>query len=129
MKKVILISLLTLLLSTAFKLIDEPNPILGRWEYKGVYQGQPYSFLVVFRNNGNYDGFLDKKIFVSGTYQMKHDTLHVADPLCNNDYYGTYKVQYHGQMDSLTLHVVQDTCRARREGSDGFTFKRVNTKR
>lgn len=56
---------------------------------------------------------------------MKHDTLYISDPICNSAYQGTYKIQYQGQMDSLTFHVIKDTCRARREGSDGFTFKKV----
>lgn len=125
MKRLTLSGLLALTLLAAFKITDEPSPIQGRWEFKTVYQAQPFSFLVVFRNNGKYDGFLNKKTFVSGNYQMKHDTLYISDPICNSAYRGTYKVQYHGQADSLTFHVIQDTCRARREGSDGFTFKKV----
>jgi hypothetical protein len=125
MKNLILPGLLAIVLFSAFTISDDPNPILGRWELKGADHGQPFSFLVVFRTNGNYDGFLNKKTFVSGTFHMKHDTLYIADPICNSAYEGMYKVQYHGERDSLTFHVIRDTCRARREGSDGFTFKKV----
>jgi hypothetical protein len=125
MKKLLLLSLLAIALLSAFKINEDTNAIQGRWEMNSVYQGQPFSLLIVFRNNGNYDGFYNKKIFVSGAYQMKHDTLYLSDPICNSAYQGSYKIQYHGQMDSLTFHVVQDTCRARREGSDGYTFKKV----
>jgi hypothetical protein len=125
MKKLRFFSLLAVVLFSAFKITDTPSPILGRWELKGIDQGQPFSFLVVFRTNGNYDGFVNKKTFVSGTFHMKHDTLYIADSICNSAYEGMYKVQYHGQQDSLTFHVIRDTCRARREGSDGFTFKKV----
>jgi hypothetical protein len=125
MKKLLLLSLLAIALLSAFKINEDTNAIQGRWEMNSVYQGQPFSLLIVFRNNGNYDGFYNKKIFVSGAYQMKHDTLYLSDPICNSAYQGSYKIQYHGQMDSLTFHVVQDTCRARREGSDGYSFKKV----
>ena len=127
MKKLLLLSLLAIALLSAFKINEDTNAIQGRWEMNSVYQGQPFSLLIVFRNNGNYDGFYNKKIFVSGAYQMKHDTLYLSDPICNSAYQGSYKIQYHGQMDSLTFHVVQDTCRARREGSDGYTFKKVKS--
>jgi hypothetical protein len=112
-------------LLSAFKLMDDLSPIQGRWETSSVYQGQPFSFLFVFRNNGNYDGFLNKKTFVSGTYQLKHDTLYISDPICNSAYQGSYKVQYHGQLDSLTFHLIQDTCGGRQEGMDRITFKKV----
>ena len=125
MKRIMLLSLIAISFLTAFKIYEEPSPIVGRWEFKATYQGEPFSFLIVFRGTGNYDAFLNKKTFISGTYQMKHDTLLISDPICNSAYQGSYKIQYHGNTDSLTFHLIQDTCRARREGSDGFTFKRV----
>jgi hypothetical protein len=125
MKRFLLLSLLAITLLTAFTIRDEPNSIRGRWEFRSIENGSPFSFLIVFRSNGKYDGFINKKIFVSGSYHMRHDTLYIADPICNSGYQGTYQVKYHGKADSLTFHVIQDTCRARREGSDGFTYKKV----
>lgn len=124
MKRITLLSLLAITL-LAFKIKDEPSPILGRWEFRSIEHGSPFSFLLIFRSNGRYDGFMNKKTFVSGTYYMKYDTLYIADPICNSAYEGTYQIAYHGKADSLTFHVIRDTCRARREGSDGFTYKKV----
>lgn len=127
MKKLMLLSLLAIMSLTAFIINDEPSPIVGRWEFRSIAQGSPFSFLVVFRSNGKYDGFMNKKTFVSGTYHMKQDTLFISDPICSSAYQGTYKVEYHGKVDSLTFHVILDTCRTRREGSDGFTYKKVTS--
>jgi len=125
MKKLILSSLLAIGLLSAFKFNDE-SPIVGRWELNSVFQGQPFSFLVVFRSTGNYDGFLNKKTFVSGTYQMKHDTLYISDPICNSNYKGTYKVEFFAQ-DSIKFHVLQDTCRGRKEGVNNLVYKKVKS--
>jgi hypothetical protein len=127
MKSIVLLSLLAMMLFTAFRSNDEPSPLLGRWEFRSVEQGSPFSFLLIFRSNGKYDGFMNKKTFVSGTYHMQHDTLYISDPICNSAYQGTYKIEYHGKADSLTFHLIRDSCRARREGSDGFTYKKVKT--
>jgi len=125
MKKLILPCLAAIFIVSASAFTEEPSPILGRWELRSGFQGQPYSFLVIFRRNGNYDGFLNNKIFVSGTYRMRKDTLYIADPTCNSNYFGTYKVKFMGRPDSIQFNVVQDTCRGRREGADGFVFKKV----
>ena len=126
MKRLILLSLPAIMLLTAFKILDDgPSLIQGRWEFRSIERGSAFSFLLVFRSNGKYDGFMNKKTFVSGSYHMKHDTLYIADAICNSAYEGTYQIEYHGKADSLTFHVIRDTCRARREGSDGFTYKKV----
>jgi len=124
MKKTLLLSLLALALLTAFTINNASSPIQGRWEFNSVFQGQPFSFLVIFRANGNYDGFLNKKAFVSGKYQMMHDTLYISDPICNSDYKGTYKVEFFAQ-DSIKFHIIQDTCRGRREGVNNMVYKKV----
>jgi hypothetical protein len=103
------------------------NPLVGRWEYTSAKPGAPFKLLAVFRANGTFDGFINKKEFVSGTYRMKLDTLYIADPTCNVQYKGVYKVEFFGQRDSLKFHVIRDTCTGRREGTDGFLFKNVST--
>ena len=127
MKRIVLLSLLAIIMFSAFRSNEEPNLLLGRWEFRSVEQGSAFSFLLIFRNNGKYDGFMNKKTFVSGTYHMQHDTLYISDPIYDSAYQGTYKIEYHGKADSLTFHVIRDSCRARREGSDGFTYKKVKT--
>lgn len=127
MKKLALFGIIAVLLSSVFAFKDEPNPVLGRWENNSIFQGKPFSFLVIFKANGNFDGFANKKIFVSGIYHMQHDTLYIADATCNSNYFGTYKINFMGQADSIQFKVIKDTCRGRVQGTDKFVFKRVKT--
>jgi hypothetical protein len=125
MKKFSLLSISIVILLSTLSFIIDTNPLVGKWEYSSTYQGSPYKLLAIFRNNGTYDGFINKKEFVSGTYHINHDTLYIADPTCNAKYEGKYKVEFFGQHDSLKFHVIQDTCVGRREGTDGKLFKNV----
>ncbi|MCX2475009.1 hypothetical protein OQZ33_11765 [Pedobacter sp. MC2016-05] len=109
----------------SFKLIDEPNPLLGKWESKTVYKEGPLSILLLFRADGTYDGFANKKTFVNGTYHVSKDTIFIADPICNSKYNGKYKLTIFGERDSVKFDVISDTCKARVAGANGFTFKRV----
>jgi len=124
MKKIILSCLLALVVLTAFKLIDEPNQLIGRWENTRIFQGSKISLIGNFKADGSYSGFINKKAFVTGTYHMKHDTLYIGDNTCGLNYTGSYKVQFFGQ-DSLRFHVIQDTCQGRREGTDNFLFRKI----
>lgn len=124
MKKIIFFGLLALVLSFAFKLIDEPSPLVGRWENIRIFQGSKISLIGNFKADGNYSGFVNKKVFVTGKYHMKHDTLYIGDNTCGLNYLGTYKVEFFKQ-DSLKFHVIQDTCTGRREGTDNFLFKKL----
>lgn len=124
MKKIVLSSLLALVVLSAFTLIIEPSPLVGRWENIRMLQGSKISLIGNFKADGSYSGFINKKAFVTGKYQMKHDTLYIGDNTCGLDFVGTYKVQFFGQ-DSLKFHVIQDTCQGRREGTDNFLFKKL----
>jgi hypothetical protein len=122
MKKQIAISLLAMTLFS-FTLVDETSPILGKWQH--YFQKESINFLVIFKKDGSYDGFANKKAFVNGTYRMKHDTLYVSDPTCNSKYEGTYTIEYFGKQDSIKFHVIQDTCQGRNAGVNNLVYKRV----
>jgi len=124
MKKIILSSLVAIAVLSAFTLINDPNPLVGRWENTRIFQSSKISLIGNFKADGSYSGFINKKAFVTGKYQMKHDTLYIGDNTCGVNYMGTYKVQFFGQ-DSLRFHVIRDTCQGRREGTDNFLFKKL----
>lgn len=124
MKRTIFTSLLAVVILSAFTLTDEPNLLVGRWENIRIYQGAKTSVIGNFKADGSYSGFINKKAFVTGKYQMKNDTLYIGDNTCGLNYLGTYKVQFFGQ-DSLKFHVIQDTCQGRREGTNNFSFKKL----
>ncbi|MFD1257701.1 hypothetical protein ACFQ3S_12910 [Mucilaginibacter terrae] len=126
MKNLNLISLLIIVLLSAFAIVDDIDPIVGKWENVRNFQGAPMTLMADFKANGTLNGFINKKLFGSGTYKVKHDTMYFYDPTCNINYGGTYKIQYFGK-DSLKFHVIQDTCTGRREGTNNFLYVRVKT--
>jgi hypothetical protein len=126
MKKLSLVSLSAVVLLSAFALATDPNPLVGRWENTRKFQGSLISLIGNFKADGSYSGFINKKVFVTGKYQMKHDTLYIDDSTCGPGYVGIYSVQFFGQ-DSLKFHVIADTCQGRREGTDNFMFKKLKT--
>jgi hypothetical protein len=121
MKKALFSSLLFAL--TAVASIAPSNPLVGRWQQQ--FPGQ--LLLLNFRADGTYDAFINGKVFVSGKYLLKQDVFTLNDGLCNLNYYGTYKLSFYSGNDSIRFQVVQDTCRARRRGSDGLTLGRVKS--
>jgi hypothetical protein len=125
MKKLYLLIALVVIICSAISFTIDTNPLVGKWEYFGTSQGQPFKLLAIFRTNETFDGFINKKEFVSGAYHMKHDTMYISDPTCNSKYEGVYKVEFFGQRDSLKFHVIQDTCFGRREATNGLLFKKV----
>jgi len=126
MKKNYLLNIFCIVLFATVSFKIDINPLVGKWENSGVFKGDPYKFMAIFRANGTFDGFMNNKEFVSGTYHVNHDTLYMSDPTCNAKYEGTYKIEFFGQQDSLKLHVIQDTCKGRVEGTDGFLFKKIH---
>jgi hypothetical protein len=127
MKKPYPFSIFITVLFAALSFTADNNPLVGKWEYSSKQPGGPFKLLAIFRGNGTFDGFINKKEFVSGTYHIKQDTLYIADPTCNVQYEGIYKVEFFGRRDSLKFHVIQDTCKGRRGATDGFLFKNVST--
>lgn len=124
MKKLVFFSLIVVTLCS-FKFYDEPNPLLGKWEWKKVYKEGPIAIMLLFRNNGTYDGFANQKSFVTGTYRLKKDTLYISDPICNSKYEGTYKMTMYGAQDSVRFDVIADTCKGRVEGANATVYKRI----
>jgi hypothetical protein len=124
MKKINIFCLLAFIALSAFSFIEEPVPLVGRWDNVRNYQGQPWTLTADFKANGNFTGFINKKAFGSGNYKVKHDTLYIYEPTCDINYAGTYTIEFMGR-DSLKFHVIQDTCKGRREGTNNFLFVRV----
>ncbi|TDO20816.1 hypothetical protein [Pedobacter duraquae] len=124
MKKVFFATMLAISIIN-FSFTEDTNPLIGRWEWSTKHVEGPLTILAVFKTNGIYDGFANKKNFVTGTYQVKHDTLFIADPICNAKYNATYKLKFFGKQDSVQFNVIQDTCAQRRKGIDGFVYKRL----
>ncbi|WP_028297616.1 hypothetical protein [Olivibacter sitiensis] len=125
MKTMYLIAVLGLFVASCSAPEYGPKDILGsKWSEKGVFNGKPFEFVAFFRTDGSFEGIVDGKPFVSGSYELLGDTVFFSDPICNVDYKGSYKLLF--KRDSLTFSLIADTCTARREGTDNIGFVRIN---
>jgi hypothetical protein len=80
--------------------------------------------VAVFHEDDTYDAFINGKAFVSGKYNYKNDTIGIIDHFCDTSYTGLYKVTF-VNADSISFHVISDTCPGRKEGIDGYAFRRA----
>lgn len=119
MKKALVFSL-GVIAVTAVSFINPPNTLVGRWQqtYKGAIA------LLVFRTDDTFDAFVNGKLFTSGKYTVRQDTLFMADNSCNIAYYGTYKLGFYAP-DSVRFTTIADTCKGRNGDLHNFTVGRV----
>ena len=106
----------TLLISVAmvtlfsFKLKDV---LTGRWETKPSDKGNVTG--VVFKANNTFEGYINKKPFVTGKYTLEGDVLTFTDNGCEGKA-GVYRIVFFSKEDSLRFVPVKDSCEQRRNG-------------
>ena len=104
---------------TVVSFIQPPNRLVGRWQ-KRLPDGSVG--MGIFRSDSSYDLVVNGKVFISGKYYVRQDTLVESDGACRLP--GTYRLHFFTQ-DSVRLTVIRDSCHGRREGYDGLTMGRV----
>jgi hypothetical protein len=102
----------------------EPNPILGRWETKPSPKGNVTALHM--KADSSFEGFINKKPFVSGTYTYidKDSVLSFVDNGCDRTR-GTYKIVFFSEGDSIRFQPISDTCTERRNGMSKTIMGRV----
>nr|WP_293840274.1 hypothetical protein [uncultured Arsenicibacter sp.] len=101
---------------------QETPTIYGRWK-TSFKNGS--KVLVVFRQDGTHDYFIDEKLFSTGKFSFRSDTLRESDPICSAAYVAEYKVSFVAP-DSMRFAMIQDTCAPRAADLNGLALKRVN---
>lgn len=116
--KTILISAIALAI-LAFTTTDE---LIGRWESKSQKTGNITG--VVFKADHSFEGYVNKKPFVSGTYTLNDSIFTMVDNGCNG-VTGTYKIIFYSNADSMRLVAISDSCTERKKGTERSFFGRV----
>ena len=98
------------------------NKLVGRWETKPSPKGNITG--VVFNKDNTYEGYVNKKPFVSGTYSVHRKTITIEETGCNG-LKAVYKLVFFSHSDSLRLEPVSDSCTERREGMKRTILGRV----
>jgi hypothetical protein len=98
------------------------NKIIGRWETKPSPKGNITG--VVFNKDNTYEGYVNKKPFVSGTYRLRGSTITIEEASCNG-VKAVYKLIFFSHSDSLRFEPISDSCAERREGMKRTILGRV----
>lgn len=119
MKTIFASAIITLLF--AFTAADN---LTGRWESKPSVNGNITG--VVFKEDGSFEGYVNKKPFVSATYTYasKDSILSFTDNGCEG-MRGTYKINFFSNSDSLRFEAISDSCTERKEGMLRLIMGRV----
>jgi hypothetical protein len=78
------------------------NKLIGRWESKPSEKGNVTG--VVFKDS-TFEGYVNKKPFVSGVYKLENDLLSFVDNGCEGKR-GVYKIVFFGDSDSLRFEPI-----------------------
>jgi len=88
------------------------NKLIGRWESKPSEKGNVTG--VVFKDS-TFEGYVNKKPFVSGAYKLENDIFSFVDNGCAGKR-GIYKIVFFNDSDSLRFEPIDDPCSDRRNG-------------
>jgi hypothetical protein len=103
----------------AFTLTDE---LTGRWESKPSAKGTVTG--VLFKSDKTFEGYINRKPFVSGEYELENGIFSFVDNGCDGKK-GTYKIVFFSDGDSLKFEPVVDSCVDRKNGMSRLVLGRV----
>lgn len=89
------------------------DPLTGSWETKPSPKGNVTR--VIFKADNSFDGFVNKKPFVTGRYVLENDIFSFTDNGCNG-MKGIYKIVFFSNGDSLRFEAIDDSCEERKNG-------------
>jgi hypothetical protein len=98
------------------------DSLTGKWQSQPSVNGNTTSML--FKPDNSFEGFVNRKPFVTGNYILTNDTFSFVDNGCDGKQ-GTYKLQFFSNKDSLRFKVIEDECTERKEGMLRLVVGRV----
>ena len=96
--------------------------LVGRWETEVSTKGNVTS--VVFNKDNTYEGYINRKPFVSGNYSLRRNTITIEENGCNG-VKATYKLIFFSHSDSLRFEPISDSCTERKDGMRRTILGRV----
>jgi hypothetical protein len=104
----------------SFFAFSNKEKLLGRWESKPSVKGNVTG--VVFKDS-TFEGYVNKKPFVSGKYSMENNVFTFTDNGCNGKQ-GSYEVVFFSNDDSIRFVPITDSCIERKEGMSRLVMGR-----
>jgi hypothetical protein len=96
--------------------------LTGRWESKPSAAGNITG--VVFKVDNSFEGYVNRKPFVSGYYTMKDSIMSFTDNGCDGKP-AVYTIRFFSSGDSLRFIPLNDSCEERRNGMSRLVLGRV----
>jgi hypothetical protein len=113
----------TILIAAILSFITSTGDLLtGRWESKPSVNGNVTG--VLFKADHTYEGYINKKPFVSGSYSLQDSVILIMENGCDGKT-GVYKIIFFSNGDSLRFQSINDSCDERREGMNRTVLGRV----
>jgi hypothetical protein len=101
--------------------LTSANDLTGRWESR-MPDGNILG--IRYKPDNSFEGYFNKKPFVSGTYTFQDSILAFRGNGCNG-VKCFYKIIFFSNSDSMRWKVINDSCVARKEGMDNMVFGKV----
>lgn len=98
------------------------DTITGKWESQPSVKGNVTS--VVFKEDNSFEGYINRKPFVTGMYTFRDSILNFTDNGCDGAE-GIYKILFFSNADSLRFQPILDPCIERQKGMSSLTLGRV----
>lgn len=102
---------------------NEKDKLTGRWQTKPSVTGAVTG--IVFMPDNTFEGYVNRKPFVTGKYRVQDSLFSFTDNGCNGAE-GIYKMIFFSNEDSLRFEPITDTCTQRRNGMQKLVFGRIN---
>ena len=104
--------------------LNSENTLVGRWAGKPSEKGNVTS--VLFKADNTLEGFVNKKPFVSGTYNYNpvDSTIFLIDNGCNG-VSAMYKILFFSNSDSMRFQAINDNCEERKAGMQRLVMGKV----
>ena len=98
------------------------DKLTGRWESLPSPKGNVTG--VVFKPDNTFEGYVNKKPFVTGSYTLQDSIFSFVDNGCLG-MRGVYKLVFFSNNDSLRLVPINDSCDERKNGMSRLVMGRV----
>lgn len=105
-----------------FAVFPPEDKLTGRWETKPSDKGNVTG--VFFKSDNNFEGYINKKPFVSGRYTLEDDIFTFVDNGCDGKR-GVYKIEFFSNADSVRFQPIVDSCEGRRNGMSRLVMGKV----
>lgn len=116
--KIVLISAIAMMIA----FFSAEDRLVGRWESPRSEKGNVTG--VVFKADSSFEGYVNKKPFVTGRYSLQDDVFTMVDNGCDGKS-ATYRVTFFSGVDSMRFTPISDSCVGRRTGMSKLVLGRV----